>query len=81
MIIGLGVVLISLDLQLGLIMTIPIPFLVWLLLGHSGRMQRIFLRAWRKWTNLTAVLTDTIPGIRVVKAFNRQEYEKTRFEE
>lgn len=77
--VGLGAVLISLDLQLGLIMTLPMPILLWVLLGHSKRIQKVFLRAWRKWTRVTAVLADTIPGMRVVKAFNKEEYEKKRF--
>ena len=81
MLIGLGIVLLCLDLQLGLIMTLPMPILLWILMGRSKRMQKIFLKAWRKWTHVTAVLGDTIPGMRIVKAFNKEDYEKKRFED
>jgi ATP-binding cassette, subfamily B, bacterial len=79
MLLGLGGVLISLDWQLGLAMTLPVPLLLWFILKNGRSMQRLFLRAWRKWSNLTDVLSDTIPGIRVVKAFDQSEHEKRRF--
>ncbi len=77
--IGLGVVLVVMDWQLGLILTLPIPLflLAYAWLGHN--MNRLFLSAWRHWSNLTAVLSDTIPGMRVVKAFSQEEREKERF--
>ncbi len=79
MLLGLGTVLMMLDWKLGLVLTLPIPLFLWSFMVHGGRMQRVFLRAWRKWSTLTAVISDTIPGIRVVKAFNQEEREKQRF--
>ncbi len=79
MLIGLGCVLIYLDWQLGLLMTLPVPVMLYMIYRNGRGMQRMFLRAWRKWSNLTDVLSDTIPGIRVVKAFNQETYEKERF--
>ncbi|MBI5153975.1 ABC transporter ATP-binding protein [Candidatus Poribacteria bacterium] len=77
--IGLGVVLVTLDWPLGLVMIMPVPVLLYAIFRHGQRMQQLFLRAWRKWSNLTDVLSDTIPGIRVVKAFNREKEETGRF--
>ncbi len=79
MLIGLSIVLIYMDWPLGLIMTLPVPLFLYAIFRHGQQMQKLFLKAWRKWSNLTDVLSDTIPGIRVVKAFNQEEYEKTRF--
>lgn len=81
MLIGLGAVLISLDWQLGLVMTIPVPVFCWWIFMHGERINRLFLRAWRKWSRVTDVLSDTIPGIRVVKAFNQESRENGRFAE
>jgi ATP-binding cassette, subfamily B, bacterial len=79
--IGLGAVLLWLDWKLGLVMTVPIPFLcVWVYV-HGERMNKLFLRAWRKWSRLTDVVADTIPGMRVVKAFHQEDREKERFGE
>ena len=80
MLLGLGAVLIGLDVRLGLVMTLPVPILVWSIFAHGKIMERYFLRAWRRWSRLTDVLSDTIPGIRVVKAFNRETYERARFD-
>ncbi|GAB4245496.1 MAG: ABC transporter ATP-binding protein [Candidatus Methylacidiphilales bacterium] len=76
---GLGVVLIWLDLQLGLIMTLPVPLFLTAYYLHGKVINRRFLKAWRRWSDVTAVLSDTIPGMRVVKSFNQEERERTRF--
>ena len=77
--IGLSAMLILLDWRLGLIMTLPVPVLCWGIWRHGERMNAMFLRAWRKWSRVTDVLSDTIPGMRVVKAFHAEEREKERF--
>ncbi|HSA57638.1 MAG TPA: ABC transporter ATP-binding protein [Gemmatimonadaceae bacterium] len=81
MLLGLSTVLLALDWRLGLVMTIPVPLLCWLIYRHGERLNRVFLRAWRKWSRVTDVLSDTIPGIKVVKAFNQERREIGRFGE
>ncbi len=81
MILGLSIVLLALDWRLGLVMTLPVPVFCWLIYWHGESLQRLFLRAWRKWSRVTDVLSDTIPGIRVVKAFNQEAREIGRFGE
>ena len=81
MLIGLGTVLLTLDWRLGLVMTLPVPVLCWLIYRHGENISRLFIRAWRKWSRVTDVLSDTIPGIRVVKAFNQEQREIGRFGE
>jgi ATP-binding cassette, subfamily B, bacterial len=80
MLLGLGTMLIIQDWMLGLTMVLPVPLLMWAFFVHSQKMKRLFLRAWRKWSSLTEVLSDTIPGMRVVKAFNQEQYETDRFD-
>ncbi len=79
MLAGLGAVLLTLDWRLGLVMILPVPVLVFVIFAHGKRMERFFLRAWRRWSKVTDVLSDTIPGMRVVKAFNREDHETRRF--
>jgi ATP-binding cassette subfamily B protein len=79
MLLGLGAVLISLDWKLGLVMVVPVPVLCAAIFIHGRKMHQLFTRAWRKWSAVTDVLTDTIPGMRVVKAFNQEGREKKRF--
>src|SRR6266700_3754569 len=80
MLAGLGAVLLSLDWRLGLVMIIPVPLFCWASYRHSEALNRAFLRVWRKWSRLTDVLSDTMPGIRVVKAFNQEAREVARFD-
>jgi ATP-binding cassette subfamily B protein len=77
---GLSAVLIYLDWKMGLVMSLPVPLLCWITFRQGERMNRIFLRAWRKWSRVTDLLSDTIPGMRIVKAFNQEEREKQRFD-
>ena len=79
MLLGLGVVLLSLDWRLGLVMTLPVPLFCWMIYRHGESLNSRFIRAWRKWSRVTDVLSDTIPGIRVVKAFNQESREIERF--
>ncbi|HJU74724.1 MAG TPA: ABC transporter ATP-binding protein, partial [Gemmatimonadaceae bacterium] len=72
--------LLLLDWRLGLVMVLPVPLFIWLIYWHGESLQRLFIRAWRKWSRVTDVLSDTIPGIRVVKAFNQESREIERFD-
>jgi len=79
MLIGLGAVLLTLDWRLGLVMTLPVPVFCWMIYRHGESLNGLFIRTWRKWSRVTDVLSDTIPGIRVVKAFNQETREIDRF--
>jgi ATP-binding cassette subfamily B protein len=76
---SLSVVLMTMDLMLGLTLALPVPLFLFMIYHHGEKMQKLFLKAWRKWSTLTSVLSDTIPGMQVVKAFNQEEREKSRF--
>jgi len=79
MLTGLGAVLLTLDWRLGLVMTLPVPVFCWLIYRHGESLNGLFIRTWRKWSRVTDILSDTIPGIRVVKAFNQETREIDRF--
>ncbi len=79
MLVGLSAILIWLDWRLGLVISAPVPLLCFAIYKNGQQMEELFLRAWRKWSRLTDVLSDTIPGMRVVKAFNQERRERRRF--
>jgi len=79
MLISLGTVLMTLDWRLGLVMTLPIPLFLLAFYHHGVSINRIFLKAWRRWSGLTSQVSGTIPGMRVVKAFNQEKKEIERF--
>ena len=59
----------------------PFPLIVWLVYRVRGRLlQRLPRRRRAAWAEMTSVLADTIPGIRVVKAFAQEQREIERFD-
>lgn len=77
--IGLSGVLLYLDWQLAMFMVLPVPVFLFAIYLHGERMKKLFLRIWRKWSAVTEVLSDTIPGVQVVKAFAQEKKEVKRF--
>lgn len=79
MIVGSAVVLLSLDPWLALATLASFPLIGSLILRVRGRLTHGFERTGRAWSAMTNVLADTIPGVRVVKAFAQEEHEIERF--
>ena len=80
-ILGVAVALVLQDWSLALAVLAPVPVMIVMFYVYGERMQVLFLRIWRKWSAMTAVLSDVIPGIRVVKAFAQEDHEVRRFKE
>ena len=79
MFIGMSCILFSMDPVLALVALLPLPLVAWLVYYVRGQLQHGFQRGGRAWSEMTNVLADTIPGIRVVKAFAQEKREVTRF--
>ncbi|MBI3838250.1 MAG: ABC transporter ATP-binding protein [Planctomycetia bacterium] len=79
MIIGTSVILLLINWKLALAALLPFPLIAWLVYYARNHMQRGFQRGGRAWDNMTSILADTIPGIRVVKAFAQEKREIDRF--
>ncbi|MGH7598786.1 MAG: ABC transporter ATP-binding protein [bacterium] len=80
-IIGVAVALFLQDWSLAIFVLVPLPIMTAMFYWHSQKIQVLFLRIWRKWSAMTGVLSDVIPGIRVVKAFAQEQHEVKRFRE
>jgi len=72
-------ILFSIDPGLALATLLPLPFIAWLIHQVRDRLRLGFEKIDRVWAELTNVLSDTIPGIRVVKAFAQEKREADRF--
>ena len=62
-------ILVSIDPLLALVTLAPLPFIVWMIHVVRDRLRFGFEKIDRIWSEVTNILADTIPGIRVVKAF------------
>ena len=74
-----AVILFSIDPTLALVTLVPLPFIGWMINAVRGRLRTGFEKIDRVWSEVTNVLADTIPGIRVVKAFAQETREAQRF--
>jgi ATP-binding cassette subfamily B protein len=78
-IIGVCAVMLWYSPALAALTILPLPLGIFITYLHTIRIRRTFHRIWRKWSRMTAQLSDTIPGVRVVKAFTQEGREVTRF--
>ncbi len=72
-------ILFSIDPALALVTLLPLPFIGWMIHLVRDRLRTGFEKIDRVWGEVTCVLADTIPGIRVVKAFAQERREAQRF--
>ncbi|MDE2586318.1 MAG: ATP-binding cassette domain-containing protein, partial [Betaproteobacteria bacterium] len=76
-----AVILVSINPWLAAVTLIPLPFIAWLIHVVRDKLRHGFEQIDRVWSGVTSVLADTIPGIRVVKAFAQEKRESSRFKE
>jgi ATP-binding cassette subfamily B protein len=79
MIVMTAAILMSIDPWLALVTLLPLPFIAWMIHAVRDRLRHGFEKIDRIWSEVTNVLADTIPGIRVVKAFAQEKREAERF--
>ena len=79
MIVGTTIVLLTMDPTLAVAAVCPFPIIAWIVYRARTQMQHGFRRGGRAWSAMTSVLADTIPGMRVVKAFAQEKREIERF--
>ncbi len=76
-----ALILFSINPWLALVTLLPLPVIAWMIHIVRDRLRTGFEKIDRVWSEVTNVLADTIPGIRVVKAFAQEKREAQRFRE
>lgn len=79
MIVMTTIMLFWIDPMLALVGLLPFPFIGWLVSRVQSKIRMGFARGSVAWSEMVNVLADTIPGIRVVKAFAQENREIDRF--
>lgn len=74
------IVLLSMHWQLGLISVIVIPFIVAVSYWFFGRVSKAYEDFQEQEAVVSTTLQENLTGVRVVKAFARQRYEKDKFD-
>jgi ATP-binding cassette subfamily B protein len=73
--------LLEINTKLAIVTLLPLPFIAWMIHLVRDKLRTGFEKIDRVWGEVTNVLSDTIPGIRVVKAFAQEAREAGRFRE
>ena len=79
MLIGIIVIMFAMNWQLTLLALIPVPFVVMGSRTFGKKVRPFYRRSWRHWAAVTSIMTDTIPGIRVIKAFASENRSVEKF--
>ena len=81
MIVFTAIVLFRYDPMLAMVGLLPFPFIAWAVSRVQSKIRMGFARGSAAWAEMVNVLADTIPGIRVVKAFAQENREVDRFKQ
>lgn len=71
--VGIVVIMLTLDWKLTLLSLLPVPVVVIGSKYFGKRISPIYRRIWRRWSSVSSILSDTLPGIRVIKSFTSEE--------
>ena len=74
------IAILNLNVRLGLLSVIAIPFMLLASIWFFKRVTKAFENYQSQEAVLSTTLQENLTGVRVVKAFGRQEYEKEKFE-
>lgn len=78
-IIGICIILFVIDWKLTLICLVPIPFILFIVRWVFPKLWRLSWRRYRRVSAMNSMISDTMRGTRVVKAFGKEQQEITRF--
>jgi len=79
MLLGMSVVLFVTSWRLAALTLIPIPIMIVGTIIFGKKLHMAYHKVWRRMSSISAVLADTIPGVRVVKTFVAEQREISKF--
>ncbi len=78
--IGIIVIMFVLNWRLTLLSLIPIPAVVVGARYFGRKISPIYRKIWRRWSAVSSILSDTLPGVRIIKSFTGEERASEKFE-
>lgn len=70
----------TVNLKLTLLVSIPFPFMIWVMVRFGTIINRRFRRVQDSFADITRKAQENIAGIRVIKAFVQEDNEKVNFD-
>lgn len=77
--VGIIIIMFSLNWKLTLLSLIPVPLVVLGARYFGQKISPIYRRIWRRWSSVSAILSDTLPGVRVIKSFTSEDRAINKF--
>ncbi len=78
--IGAFIIMALIDWKLTLLTFLLVPVMIWFAISKNNEMQSTFRDVRLKVADINARVEDSISGVRVVKSFTNERYEKVKFE-
>jgi len=72
--------MLSMNVTLALVAIVPMPFIVWYSVHFHNSVGEKFMKCDESEGRLSAMVQENLTGVRVVRAFGRERYERDRFE-
>ncbi len=72
--------MVSMNVSMTLVAVIPLPFIIWYSLFFHRKFRGGFQKCDESEGRLSAMAQENLTGVRVVRAFGRERYERDRFE-
>ena len=79
LLVGIIIIMFVMNPKLTLLSLIPVPVVVVGAKIFSRKISPYYKKIWRRWASVTSIMTDTIPCVRVVKAFAGEKRAVDRF--
>lgn len=80
MMIGIIVIMLSMNWKLTLLSLTPVPIVAFCSRYFGKKISPVYRRLWRRGVAISSILSDTIPGIRIVKSFSSEEKAIKKFD-
>ena len=66
--------------KMGLIVLLVVPTLMWPIIAIGKKLRKLARITQEKMADINSLLIETISGVRIVKAFSKEDYEIDRFD-
>ena len=71
--IGIVIIMLTMNWKLTLLSLIPVPLVAFIARKFSRKILPYYRRIWRRHSAVSGLLSDTIPGVRVIKSFTGEK--------
>ncbi len=77
---SVGLFLFCVNPLLSVAVLIPVPLIAFIIKKSARKFKKLKWHTWRRSSSMNSVINDTLMGVRVVKAFGKEEREVERFQ-